>query len=93
MPELGLAKEVPPTRGSKDVGLVSVVSNKTLWINIDCLGDGLLKLDFQQGVFSIPCKASHLTPTRNQMKITLPSKIKVRVEAPQTVEWSLRIQQ
>jgi len=94
MPELGLVKEVPPTRGSRDLGIVAV-GRKSLWINLNCVGDGTVKVTFGPPTNSvdIPCRPDVLTPTRNQIDVPLPEKLPLRVDAPPSVEWSLRVQQ
>jgi hypothetical protein len=94
MAELGLVKEVPPTHGSKDLGILTI-SRKSLWINLNCVGDGTVKVTFgpPSNTMNIPCKSDVLTPTRNQIDIPLPESLPLRVDAPPNVEWSLRIQQ
>lgn len=93
MPELGLSAEVAPTRGSQQVAVIDV-TKPTMWVNLNCIGEGQLWVDIGTNRMGIPCHAGRILPTRNQMAtLAMPKRIALKVEAPDAVQWSLRVQQ
>jgi hypothetical protein len=90
--ELKILKEVPPTKGSQVVGVVTFPSaTKPYWVDFDCVGKGIAKVSYGGEGFTLPCGGS--LPMRNHFEQAPPIGQPFRVEVPDDNGWALRVQQ
>jgi hypothetical protein len=80
-----------PTKGSRIVGTV-LVGKGSVWVLFDCRGAGKVEIVLES-VVNLPftCLADSLTPTLNQLDLKSKKTLVVRVQAPDSVEWALRV--
>lgn len=82
-----------PGRGSKHVGVATVQRGRTLWVALDCVGKGIVKISYQVGTVDIPYLADAITPSLNQFRLDFPPTMTFSVDSPPEVTWSMRVMQ
>jgi hypothetical protein len=89
-PALKVLKEVPPTKGSKVIGVVKFPTKKGYWVDFVCEGKGIGKVSYGREGFTRVCGG---LPMRNHFDIDPPIGFPFTVTVPPDVEWVLRVQQ
>ncbi len=85
----------PPVHGARLVGRADVRSDVPVWISVTCSApaDTDIRVEFQPlDQFHIPC-GSEASATRNQVNLRSPRTLTLAVTAPESVTWSIRVQQ
>ncbi|MBT2233851.1 hypothetical protein [Nonomuraea sp. NEAU-A123] len=82
-----------PTKGSRQVGVIPG-GKGSVWVLFDCRGAGKAEI-IVESVVNMPftCLAESLTPTLNKLDLTSKKALRIRVRAPDSVEWALRVTQ
>ena len=89
----GVLKEASPITGSQLLGTIAVKPGD-LWISVTCQGDGTVRVELSPGVqLGIPCQAGKQQYSKNKDVRTSEQTLDVRVTAPETVHWAMRIEQ
>lgn len=80
-----------PRRGSMVVGDVPPGKDE-LWVLFRCRGDGQAEIILEPGV-SMPftCLDDLISPIMNRLDLGRRKTLTVRVQAPESVEWALRV--
>lgn len=79
-----------PTKGSRIIG--AVPGKGRLWVMFDCQGAGRAEIILAPAVnLPFTCLKETLTPTLNQLNLNSKTALTVRVQAPDSVEWALRV--
>ena len=76
--------------------ITKTISAKTgaLWISVNCVGKGDLTVYFKPlGNFVVPCVASQISPTRNQINLIRNHRLSISVTADANIRWSMLIQE
>jgi hypothetical protein len=79
--------------GSLRVGEIRVNPGDVVYLNLDCIGDGKLVLDWTRGSYDIPCSATHIFPAGNRVTFAKAGRLSISVKAPSSVKWGLRIEE
>ncbi|QKW23975.1 hypothetical protein HUT16_37215 [Kitasatospora sp. NA04385] len=83
---------VPLRTAGTSVANLSVKAGE-LTVTILCTG-GTLTLHMEPvSTTTIPCAVGSVTPSRNSFHLGSPKDINVSVDAPETVQWNMRIEQ
>ncbi|MFB4290740.1 hypothetical protein ACBI99_24045 [Nonomuraea sp. ATR24] len=82
-----------PTWGSSVIADIRA-DKGSMWVMFDCRGAGTAEIALEPLV-SMPftCLDSTITPTMNQIDLKSKTRLRVRVQAPESVEWTLRVTQ
>ncbi|MEV1249357.1 hypothetical protein [Nonomuraea sp. NPDC049750] len=79
-----------PTKGSHIIG--AVPGKGHLWVMFDCQGAGRAEIILAPAVnLPFTCLKETLTPSLNQLNLNSKTGLTVRVQAPDSVEWALRV--
>jgi hypothetical protein len=82
-----------PASGGRRVGTVSAEA-KAMWVTVLCRGGGIMKVNLEPfGAFTLNCPAGSTLPSANQIVFTRTHELDVKVEAPASVAWAMRIEQ
>lgn len=86
-------KEISPTSGDQAPGAITAKAGD-LWVSTGCQGDGTLRVELSPGMaLEIPCQADKAKYSTNKDESFAGGTLDVRVTAPESVRWSLRIEQ
>jgi hypothetical protein len=89
-PGLRILKEVAPTTGSKDIGVVRFPAAGAYFVDLSCRG-GTVRVTYGSEGFTHPCGD---LPMRNHLMQDHAPKLTFRVTVePETAQWALRVQQ
>jgi hypothetical protein len=84
--------EVPARRGSWTVGAVDVMPGELVLLS-DCTGGTLTLHVDPVATVPISCAANEVTPAQNVIVLKQAKHVTIRVEAPDSVLWNLRVEQ
>jgi hypothetical protein len=80
-----------PTKGSRIIGEIQN-NKKTIWVMFDCRGAGTAEIALEPLLtMPITCLDNTITPTLNKLDLISKGKFTIRVQAPDSVEWALRV--
>ncbi|GIH28448.1 hypothetical protein Aph01nite_67580 [Acrocarpospora phusangensis] len=80
-----------PAKGSRIIGEIQG-GEGTLWVMFDCRGAGTAEITLEPlATMPITCLDSLITPSMNQLDLKTKRRLTVRVQAPGSVEWAMRI--
>ncbi|GAA3152244.1 hypothetical protein GCM10010486_17500 [Nonomuraea roseoviolacea subsp. carminata] len=80
-----------PTKGSMVVGDVPP-GKDALWVLFNCRGDGTAEISLEPGVkMPFTCLDGLISPIMNRLDLGHRKTLTVRVQAPESVEWALRV--
>ncbi|MFI6814491.1 hypothetical protein ACIBG7_18920 [Nonomuraea sp. NPDC050328] len=80
-----------PSSGQEIVGDFSAKKGKH-WLLFDCIGSGVAHIQVSGlGTLPITCVDGSTTPTLNELKFATARSIKLAIDAPESVQWALRV--
>ncbi|MBN6056091.1 hypothetical protein JYK22_29460, partial [Nonomuraea sp. RK-328] len=80
-----------PTKGSMVVGDIPPGKDE-LWVMFNCRGDGKAEIGLEPGVtMPFTCLDGLISPIMNRLDLGQRKTLTVRVQAPDSVEWALRV--
>jgi hypothetical protein len=78
--------------GGANVGTLQV-SSGDLVLRSDCTGGTLTMRVDPVATIPITCDANDVTPVQNVIKLREAKRVTITVEAPDSVQWNLRVEQ